>query len=119
MNEQYYLPQWAFEFHGHTCPFMPISYRMCKLALEYLKADREMDHGFHVFTELGEGHLADLHDQWCTGRNRRDLWQSTHVETFLRQADRNVLSSIKGRGVTRAQARFSRRNGKIQVFYLP
>lgn len=56
MNEKYYPPKWAFEFHGHTCPFMPIGFRMGKLALEYLKIEREMDHGFHVFTELGEGH---------------------------------------------------------------
>jgi hypothetical protein len=29
-------PEWAFEFHGHRCPFMPIGYRMGKVALEYL-----------------------------------------------------------------------------------
>jgi formylmethanofuran dehydrogenase subunit E len=56
MNEKYYPPQWAFEFHGHVCPFMPIGYRMGKLAMEHLGVDREKDHGFHVLTELGEGH---------------------------------------------------------------
>jgi uncharacterized membrane protein YfcA len=29
-------PDWAFEFHGHRCPFMPIGYRMGKLAIERL-----------------------------------------------------------------------------------
>jgi hypothetical protein len=22
------IPEWAFEFHGHKCPFMPLSFRM-------------------------------------------------------------------------------------------
>ncbi len=49
-------PEWAFEFHGHRCPFMPIGYRMGKLALEHLGVAREQDHGLFVFPELGEGH---------------------------------------------------------------
>jgi len=35
---------------------MPIGYRMGKLAMEFLKVEREKDHGFFVFPELGEGH---------------------------------------------------------------
>jgi len=49
-------PDWAFEFHGHRCPFMPIGYRMRRLAMEYLGVEREKDHGFFVFPEIGEGH---------------------------------------------------------------
>jgi formylmethanofuran dehydrogenase subunit E len=56
MEKKYIPPDWAFEFHGHRCPFMPIGYRMGKLALEYLKVEREKDHGFFVFPEIGEGH---------------------------------------------------------------
>jgi len=56
MKADYIPPPWAFEFHGHRCPFMPIGYRMGKLALEYLGIEREKDHGFFVFPELGEGH---------------------------------------------------------------
>jgi formylmethanofuran dehydrogenase subunit E len=53
---QYTPPEWAFTFHGHRCPFMPIGYRMGMLAMERLGAAREADHGFFVFPELGEGH---------------------------------------------------------------
>ncbi len=49
-------PEWAFEFHGHRCPFMPIGYRMGRLAMERLGVEREKDHGFYVVAELGEGH---------------------------------------------------------------
>ncbi len=35
---------------------MPIGYRMGKLALAYLGAEKEPDLGFYVFPELGEGH---------------------------------------------------------------
>ena len=56
MTTQFVPPEWAFEFHAHECPFMPIGYRMGKLALEYLGVEKEPDHGFFIFPELGEGH---------------------------------------------------------------
>jgi formylmethanofuran dehydrogenase subunit E len=56
MTTQHIPPEWAFEFHGHQCPFMPIGYRMGRLALEKLGVQREKDHGFFVIAELGEGH---------------------------------------------------------------
>jgi formylmethanofuran dehydrogenase subunit E len=56
MKTKYVPPEWAFEFHGHRCPFMPIGYRMGKVAMEHLGVDREKDHGFFVFVETGIGH---------------------------------------------------------------
>jgi len=56
MTTQFVPPEWAFEFHGHRCPFMPIGYRMGKLAMVKLGVEREKDHGFYIFPELGEGH---------------------------------------------------------------
>jgi formylmethanofuran dehydrogenase subunit E len=49
-------PEWAFTFHGHRCPFMPLGYRMGLLALEALGVGRDPDHTLHVICELGEGH---------------------------------------------------------------
>ncbi|MFI5449984.1 MAG: FmdE family protein [Candidatus Bathyarchaeia archaeon] len=56
MTTQLVPPEWAWEFHGHKCPFMPIGYRMGKLAMQRLSVDHEPDHGFFVFPEVGEGH---------------------------------------------------------------
>ncbi|TFG28124.1 formylmethanofuran dehydrogenase [Candidatus Thorarchaeota archaeon] len=56
MITKYIPPDWAFEFHGHLCPFMPVGYRMAKLAMEQLGVDHEKNHGFFVFPEIGEGH---------------------------------------------------------------
>ena len=61
-TNRYIPPEWAFEFHGHICPFMPLGYRMGLLALEKLGIPREKDHGLHVFLEIGEGH-----PQTCMG----------------------------------------------------
>jgi len=49
-------PDWAFEFHGHRCPFLPLGFRMGQLALERLAIAREKNHGLHVIAESGEGH---------------------------------------------------------------
>lgn len=49
-------PEWAFEFHGHRCPFMPLGFRMGQAALAELGVGREPDHTLHVIAELGEGH---------------------------------------------------------------
>ena len=56
MTTQLIPPEWAFEFHAHECPFMPLGYRMGKLALAFLGIEKEPDHGFFIFPELGEGH---------------------------------------------------------------
>jgi len=56
-NQNRFLPpDWAYEFHGHRCPFMPLGFRMGQLALDRLGVGREKDHILHVFAELGEGH---------------------------------------------------------------
>ncbi len=56
MTTAYQPPEWAYEFHGHRCPFMPLGYRMGMLALAQLGVEREKDHGLFVFPEIGEGH---------------------------------------------------------------
>ncbi len=56
MTKRFIPPDWAYEFHGHRCPFMPIGYRMGILAIEALDVPREADHTLHVICELGEGH---------------------------------------------------------------
>jgi formylmethanofuran dehydrogenase subunit E len=61
-NENYAPPEWAFTFHGHRCPFMPLGYRMGVLALARLGVERERDHTLHAFLEIGEGH-----PQMCLG----------------------------------------------------
>ncbi|MGC8669303.1 MAG: FmdE family protein [Chthonomonadales bacterium] len=58
----YNPPDWAFQFHGHKCPFMPLGYRMGILALKRLGVEREKDHTLRVFLEIGEGH-----PQTCMG----------------------------------------------------
>lgn len=35
-DNRFVAPDWAFEFHGHRCPFMPLGFRMGRLALECL-----------------------------------------------------------------------------------
>lgn len=55
-SQRYMPPEWAFTFHGHQCPFMPLGYRMGLLALDALDVRREPDHTLHVICELGEGH---------------------------------------------------------------
>ncbi len=53
---KFQIPDWAYEFHGHQCPFMPIGYRMGTLALQKLGVERCKDHELHVFSEMGVGH---------------------------------------------------------------
>ena len=50
------LPDWAWEFHGHHCPFMPIGYRMGLAAMRELGVERVKDHGIFALVEIGVGH---------------------------------------------------------------
>lgn len=49
-------PDWAWEFHGHRCPFMPIGYRMGVTAMQRLGIGRITDHGAYALVEIGVGH---------------------------------------------------------------
>ena len=53
---KFQIPDWAYDFHGHKCPFMPIGYRIGTLALQKLSVERCKDHEMHVFSEMGVGH---------------------------------------------------------------
>jgi len=50
------IPEWAYEFHGHKCPFMPIGFRMGTVALKKLSVGRARNHEMYVFSEMGVGH---------------------------------------------------------------
>lgn len=54
--KKFQIPEWAFEFHGHTCPFMPIGFRMGAVALEKLGVGKSQNHEMHVLSEMGVGH---------------------------------------------------------------
>lgn len=53
---KFQITDWAYDFHGHKCPFMPIGYRMGTLALQKFGVNRCKDHEMHVFSEMGVGH---------------------------------------------------------------
>ncbi len=55
-NSSFIPPDWAFAFHGHRCPFMPLGFRMSEAALAALGVGREQDHTLRVVAELGDGH---------------------------------------------------------------
>ena len=42
-TQKFQIPDWAYEFHGHKCPFMPIGFRMGTLALQKLGVERCKD----------------------------------------------------------------------------
>lgn len=50
----YEIPEWAFTFHGHRCPFMPMGYRAGQYALELLGVEREMNHQTYMYSEMSE-----------------------------------------------------------------
>ncbi len=67
------IPDWAYEFHGHKCPFMPIGYRMGVVAMQKLGVGKAHNHEMFVFSEMGIGH-----PQGCL----QDGIQSSTAATF-------------------------------------
>jgi formylmethanofuran dehydrogenase subunit E len=55
-GKMFAIPEWMWEFHGHRCPFMPIGYRMGKVAMEKLGMSKVKDHGAFALSEMGVGH---------------------------------------------------------------
>ncbi|BAB59816.1 hypothetical protein [Thermoplasma volcanium GSS1] len=51
------IPEWAYTFHGHKCPYMPLGYRAGLYAMKLLKIDREKDHKTLIYSEMSEKDL--------------------------------------------------------------
>ena len=92
MKTQYVPPEWAFEFHGHLCPFMPIGYRMGRLAMEYLGVEREKDHGFFVFPEIGEGH-----PQTCMVDGMQVATGATYGKVLIEKTNHGKFATFYGK----------------------
>jgi len=88
METQFVPPEWAFEFHGHRCPFMPLGYRMGLLALEKLGIEREKDHTLHAFLEIGEGH-----PQTCLGDGIQVATGATFAKGLMEKTDWGKLAA--------------------------
>ncbi|MEJ2779417.1 FmdE family protein [Stygiolobus sp. CP850M] len=56
------IPEWAFEFHGHRCPAMPLGYLAGKYALKLLGIEKEKDTNTYVFSETGDEHHQGCFD---------------------------------------------------------
>lgn len=57
-KEKNIIPEWAFEFHGHKCPAMPMGYRTALAAMQKLGVERAKDGQLMALIELGEDHCA-------------------------------------------------------------
>lgn len=59
MNTQKFkVPEWAFEFHGHKCPAMPIGYRAGLSAMKKLAVEKASNKELYLFCENGPAHAA-------------------------------------------------------------
>lgn len=51
-NGKQEIPGWAYEFHGHKCPFMPMGFMAGNYALSLLGLEKERNHQTYVFSEM-------------------------------------------------------------------
>lgn len=56
------VPEWAFEFHSHRCPFMPLGYRAGSYALKLLGIEKEKNHRTHAFSEMSDEDIGTCFD---------------------------------------------------------
>jgi formylmethanofuran dehydrogenase subunit E len=97
------IPEWAWEFHGHRCPFMPLGYRMAKRAMQELGVGHEKDHGFHVVPELGVGH-----PQTCLMDGIQIATGATYGKSLMEKAFWGKLAAVfykPGKGAIRLSLR--------------
>jgi formylmethanofuran dehydrogenase subunit E len=57
-NEKVIIPEWAFKFHGHKCPAMPIGYRAGLTAMERLGVEKASNKELYLICENGPAHAA-------------------------------------------------------------
>jgi len=97
------IPEWAWEFHGHHCPFMPIGYRMGVIALRELGLDKVTDHGVFAFPEIGLGH-----PQTCMADGIQVATGCTYGKMLMERTDYGKIAFTlydPGRGAVRVATR--------------
>lgn len=52
------IPDWAFEFHGHKCPAMPMGYRAGLAAMNKLGVEKASNKELFMYCENGPAHAA-------------------------------------------------------------
>jgi formylmethanofuran dehydrogenase subunit E len=110
------IPEWAWKFHGHVCPFMPIGYRMGILAMKELGMDRVKDHGAFALSEMGVGH-----PQTCMIDGTMAATGCTYGKLMMERLDYGKVATIlysPGKGAVRVYLRseFQDELGKFEFF---
>jgi formylmethanofuran dehydrogenase subunit E len=110
------IPEFAWEFHGHRCPFMPIGYRMGKVAMEKLGMSKIRDHGAFALSEMGIGH-----PQTCMMDGIQAVTGCTYGKLMMERLNYGKVAMIlymPGKGAVRVSAlpEFQDELGKKEFF---
>ncbi len=110
------IPEWVWEFHGHRCPFMPIGYRMGKIAMEKLGVEKVKDHGAFALSEMGVGH-----PQTCMMDGIQAVTGCTYGKLMMERLNFGKVAMIlygPGKGAVRVSAlpEFQDELGKKEFF---
>jgi formylmethanofuran dehydrogenase subunit E len=110
------LPEWTWEFHGHKCPFMPIGFRMGKLAMAELGIKRVKDHEAFALSEMGVGH-----PQTCMMDGLQSATGCTYGKLLIERLNFGKLAMVlykPSRGAVRVSVKpeFSDELGKQEFF---
>jgi formylmethanofuran dehydrogenase subunit E len=110
------IPEWVWEFHGHRCPFMPIGYRMGKIAMEKLGVEKVKDHGAFALSEMGVGH-----PQTCMMDGIQAVTGCTYGKLMMERLNFGKVAMIlyaPGKGAVRVAAlpEFQDELGKKEFF---
>ena len=110
------IPEFAWEFHGHRCPFMPIGYRMGKVAMERLGMSKVKDHGAFALSEMGIGH-----PQTCMMDGIQAVTGCTYGKLMMERLNYGKVAMIlyvPGQGAIRVSAlpEFQDELGKKEFF---
>ena len=57
-TQKFQIPEWAFEFHGHRCPAMPMGYRAGVTAMKKLGVEKASNKELYLYCENGPAHAA-------------------------------------------------------------
>jgi len=57
-TQKFQVPDWAYEFHGHKCPAMPIGYCAGLTAMKKLGVEKASNKELYLFCENGPAHAT-------------------------------------------------------------
>ncbi len=116
LTTNFKIPDWAYEFHGHKCPAMPMGLRVGAAAMNALGVEHAKEGQLIAFVDLDDDHCATCYGDGLQVIMGTTLGKGNLKKTHKGKWSRTVFDRTTGRAVRvtpKAEAMLNNKKSKF------